>query len=70
MKNNFNFPPKPNVIARAFVITILVTLLASERSERDTLRSVQSRIAIYVYTRKMVPITGRASASFSSMLKL
>ena len=24
-------------------------LLASERSERDTLRSVQSRIAIYVY---------------------
>ena len=31
---------------------------------------VQSRIAIYVYTRKMVPITGRASASFSSMLKL
>ena len=34
--------------------------LASERSERDTLRSVQSRIAIY--TRKMVPITGRASS--------
>ena len=24
----------------------------------------------YIYTRKMVPITGRASASFSSMLKL
>ena len=24
-------------------------LLASERSERDTLRSVQSRIAIYIY---------------------
>ena len=28
MNNNFNFPPKPNVIARAFVITILVTFLA------------------------------------------
>ena len=27
-------------------------------------------IYIYIYTRKMVPITGRASASFSSMLKL
>ena len=26
-------------------------LLASKRSERDTLRSVQSRISIYVYTR-------------------
>ena len=39
-------------------------LLASERSERDTLRSVQLRIAdiyINIYTRRMVPIMGRAS---------
>ena len=28
------------------------------------------RTYIYIFTRKMVPITGRASASFSSMLKL
>ena len=27
----------------------VLLLLASERSERDTLRSVQSRIAIYMY---------------------
>ena len=37
---------------------------ASERSKRDTLRSVQSRIAdIYIYyARKMVPMMGRASS--------
>ena len=33
--------------------------LGSERSERDTLRSVQSKIAIYI-TRKMVTIKKRA----------
>ena len=27
---------------------VAISLLASERSERDTLRSVQSRIAIYI----------------------
>ena len=31
-------------------------------SERDTLRSVQSRIVYILYTRKMVPIMGRASS--------
>ena len=31
------------------------TLLASERSERDTLRSVQSRIAIYVVRMSHLP---------------
>ena len=35
-----------------------------ERSERDTLRSVQSRIVYILYTRKMVPITGRVSSFF------
>ena len=30
--------------------SVCIELLASERSERDTLRSVQSRIAIYVYS--------------------
>ena len=31
------------------VLVSLSELLVSERSERDTLRSVQSRIEIYVY---------------------
>ena len=45
-----------------------ILYIIGERSEGDTLRSVQSKIADI--TRKMVPITGRASASFSSMLRL
>ena len=51
---------------------VIIRLLESERSERDTLRSVQLRIGdiLLLYTRKMVPIKGRASASFSSMLEL
>ena len=47
-------------------------LLASERSERDTLRSVQLRIAD-IYTRIMVTIKKRAGVipySFSSSIAL
>ena len=32
----------------SLLVKYLVILLASERSERDTLRSVQSRIAIFI----------------------
>ena len=54
-------------LARPIMGTIFLVymLLASERSEQDSLRSVQSRIADIYYiniTRKMVPITGRASS--------
>ena len=45
-------------------------MIIGERAkrERDTLRSVQSRIAIYVYTRKMVPIMGRASELIAEII--
>ena len=42
-------PPSLRVIRTKFARTIIYILLASERSERDTLRSVQLRIADIIY---------------------
>ena len=56
-----------------FVFYISNLLLASERSERDNLRSVQSRIVYILYTRIMVTIEKRAGVipySFSSSIAL
>ena len=50
----------------------LLSILFLKTKRNDLARPVMGTIFLvyYVYTRKMVPITGRASASFSSMLKL
>ena len=50
----------------------LLSILFLKTKRNDLARPVMGTIflVIYMYTRKMVPIKGRASASFSSMLKL
>ena len=63
--NEKDKPDKPEKQRRKYYVlyNACIELLASERSERDTLRSVQLRIGdIYIYTRKMVPIPRRASS--------
>ena len=49
----------------------LLSILFLKTKRNDLAHPVMGTIfLVYIYTRKMVPIMGRASASFSSMLKL
>ena len=48
--NNFSYELARPIMGTIFLVSItVVLLLASERSERDTLRSVQLRIVYYIY---------------------
>ena len=55
--------------ARSLVMRIFHCFIYWAREASPTL-GCSNEISRDIYTRKMVPITGRASASFSSKLKL